>query len=146
VSLSRPVVNSHPRSAAPRRTPSQSYDSSYVNDCKVHIMAVSVCPIATIQAPIERVWFLLSEPTNYDLWWDATTSSINPEGHAHRGQKIYARTRGLSKWWDVNVMVGAVNDDTHELDLTTKLPLGITVHNHLNCAAVNSATTRVSFG
>jgi hypothetical protein len=107
-------------------------------------MAVSVCPIATIQAPGERVWFLLSEPTNYDLWWDATTRSINPEGHAHRGQKIYARTRGLGKWWDVNVMVGAVNDDTHELDLTTKLPLGITVHNHITCAAVNSATTRVS--
>lgn len=40
----------------------------------------------------------------------------------------------------------AVNDDTHELNLTTKLPVGIAVRNHITCTALDSATTRVSFG
>jgi uncharacterized protein YndB with AHSA1/START domain len=51
-------------------------------------MTISVCPIVTIHAPLERVWGFLSEPANYALWWDAQTRSIHPEGHAQAGQKI----------------------------------------------------------
>jgi hypothetical protein len=69
-------------------------------------MTVSLCPIATVGAPIELVWSLLSEPANYDVWWDATTRAISPEGHAQPGQRIYAKTRGLGRWWAVNVTVG----------------------------------------
>jgi hypothetical protein len=109
-------------------------------------MVVNVCPIVTVQAPIERVWFFLSEPANYDLWWDAQTRSIVPEGHAQEGQRISAKTGGLGRWWAVNVIVEAVNDARCELNLTTNLPLGITVHNHITCTALDSANTRVSFG
>lgn len=109
-------------------------------------MTVSTCPIVTVHAPVERVWSLLSEPANYDLWWDAQTRSIVPEGHAQPGQRIHARTRGLGKWWDVHVLIEAVNKDAHELDLTTKLPLGITVRNHMTCTALEGGNTRVSFG
>lgn len=34
-------------------------------------MSMSVCPIAVVAAPIERVWALLANPSSYDLWWDA---------------------------------------------------------------------------
>ncbi len=50
-------------------------------------MTVSTCPIATVNAPIERVWKLLAEPANYDLWWDAKTRSIAPEGTRTGGTK-----------------------------------------------------------
>ena len=39
-------------------------------------MSVSTCPIAVINAPIERVQELLAEPANYNLWWNAHTRSI----------------------------------------------------------------------
>ena len=109
-------------------------------------MTVSVCPIATIHAPLERVWAFLSEPANYALWWDAQTRSITPDDHALAGQRIYAQTKALGKWWDVNIIIEAVNDAKHQLDLTTKLPLGITVHNHITCTALDSANAQVSFG
>jgi Polyketide cyclase / dehydrase and lipid transport len=109
-------------------------------------MTVSTCPIATVNAPIERVWPLLSEPSNFDLWWDAHTLSIVPEGHAQPGQTIHARTRGFGKWWVVSALVEAVDDAAHELDLTTSLPLGITVKNHITCTALEGGNTRVSFG
>jgi hypothetical protein len=58
-------------------------------------MSVSVCPIAIINAPIERVWTFLSEPANYALWRDAQTRSIVPDGRAQSGQKIHAESSGL---------------------------------------------------
>jgi len=109
-------------------------------------MTISVCPIVTIHAPLERVWGFLSDLANYALWWDAQTRSLTPEGHAQAGQKIYARTKALGKWWDVNILVEMVDDTKHQLQLKTMLPLGITVHNHITCAPLDSENSRVTFG
>jgi len=35
-------------------------------------MVVSVCPVANVAAPVEDVWELLAQPSNYDKWWDAS--------------------------------------------------------------------------
>lgn len=107
-------------------------------------MGVSVCPVATVRAPVERVWSFLSEPANYALWWDAR--SIVPEGPAFPGQKIYAQTTALGKNWNVNVMVEELDEAKHQIHLTTVLPWGITVHNHITCIALDYARCRVSFG
>ena len=109
-------------------------------------MAVKICPIATVNAPIEQVWGLLSEPGSYALWWDAQTRAILPPGPAHAGQAIRARSRALGRWWDVAITVNAVDAAKHMLDLTTRLPFGITVYNHLTCLALEGGTTRLSFG
>ena len=45
-------------------------------------MAVNVCPIATVNAPVETVWRLLPNPSAYALWWEAETRSIVPAGPA----------------------------------------------------------------
>ena len=81
-------------------------------------MSFSACPIATVEAPVERVWSLLADPAHYARWWDASGVEtqdetqdfagetqdfasvqhlITPEGPAQPGQKIYARTRGLGR-------------------------------------------------
>jgi hypothetical protein len=109
-------------------------------------MTVNVCPIASINAPVEQVWLFLSEPANYALWWDAKTRSILPVGHAQAGQKIYAQTKALGKRWDVNILVNWVDDSKRQIELTTALPFGITVHNHISCTSVDNANSRVSFG
>lgn len=109
-------------------------------------MSLTTCPIAVIDAPIERVWNMLSQPSMYDQWWDAQTRAIEPEGPAHAGQTIYAQTIELGKTWDVRIVVESVNAPQHTLDLTTRGPLGITVRNHIVCAAVDDSRTRVSFG
>ena len=128
-------------------------------------MSISVCPLATIHAPVERVWSLVSEPTNYALWWDAQahwsffsepakyalwgeaqTQSIVPEGPASRGQKVYAQTTALGKRWTVTVTVEDIDEANHEIHLTTVLPWGITAHNHITCLPLDPAHCRVSFG
>ena len=109
-------------------------------------MSVSVCPFATVHAPVERVWSFLSEPANYALWWEVQTRSIVPEGPASPGQKIYASNSALGKDWKVNVTVEEVDEAKHQIHLTTVLPLGITVHNHITCMPLDDTHCRVSFG
>ena len=109
-------------------------------------MSFSTCPIATVGAPVERVWSLLANPASYARWWDAETRTITPEGPARPRQQITARTRGLGRWWDVRIEVGAVDAAKHQIELTTKLPLGITVRNHINCMPLGGEACRVTFG
>jgi len=109
-------------------------------------MGVSVCPIATVNAPVEQIWALLSEPDNYALWWDAQTRSIEPKGAVQPGQKILAQSRALGKGWNVTITVERVDSSKRQIDLTTSLPLGITVHNHIVCTPLDRATCRVTFG
>ena len=109
-------------------------------------MTISVCPIAVVQAPPERVWSLLSEPASYALWWDAETLSIVPAGPAQPGQTINAQTGALGRKWPVRITVNAVDAARRTIDLTTRLPLGITVANHITVAPLESAASRVTFG
>jgi hypothetical protein len=109
-------------------------------------MRISTCPIATVEAPVKQVWQLLADPCNYGLWWDAETRSIDPAGPATPGQRISARTRALGKDWYVLITVASIDPDKRALDLTTQLPFGITVHNHIVCATLDNNHCRVSFG
>jgi uncharacterized protein YndB with AHSA1/START domain len=109
-------------------------------------MSISTCPIATVEAPVERVWELLANPHNYALWWDAETRWIEPAGPAQSGQRISARTRALGKDWAVRIAVESIDPDKRHLELTTQLPFGITVHNHIGCGSLDNNRCRVSFG
>ena len=109
-------------------------------------MSFTTCPIAEVRAPIERVWAYLEQPTNYALWWDVATIAIIPEGLVRPGQKILGRTRALAREWPVTVLVRQVDEARHALELTTTLPLGITVHNHILCTPAGSTSCRVAFG
>jgi ligand-binding SRPBCC domain-containing protein len=109
-------------------------------------MSMNTCPITTVEAPVEQVWQLLADPNNYGLWWDAKTSSIEPAGPATSGQRISAHTRALGKDWNVRITVASIDPVKRALDLTTHLPFGITVHNHIVCATLDDKHCRVSFG
>jgi hypothetical protein len=109
-------------------------------------MSVSVCPIAAVRAPVEKVWSFLSEPANYALWWNAQTKSITPPGHARPGQRIDARSKSLGTDWPVSVVVEGIEESAHRIHLQTRLPFGITVYNHITCVPVDAFSCQVSFG
>ncbi len=106
-------------------------------------MPANVCPIAVIDAPVERVWDLLYVPAHYDQWWEAETESIEPAGPAQRGQVIHAR---LGAWWHMTAVVEGVEPTRHHLDLTTHLPFGITGYNHITCSPLADGRCQVMFG
>ncbi len=109
-------------------------------------MSTSLCPIATVDASVEHVWSLLSDPSAYALWWDARTREVVPPGPARPGQRVLADSRALGRRWDVTVTVEAVDAQRHQIRLTTRLPLGITVFNTITCTPLDPASCRLSFG
>lgn len=109
-------------------------------------MAFNTCPIAVVHAPAERVWGLLSEPANYARWSDTQVRAITPAGSAQPGQRIEAQTTALGRQWNVNITVEHIDHALHVIDLTTRLPFGITVHNHITCVPLDATTCRVGFG
>src|SRR5690349_1726131 len=99
-------------------------------------MSVSVCPIAIINAPIEKVWPFLSEPANYASWWGVQTCSTAPEGRAQAGQIIQGKTRGMI----INVIVNSIDESKRQIHLTTMIPFGITIRNHISGTPLQDGT------
>jgi hypothetical protein len=109
-------------------------------------MSFNTCPVATVDAPIDQVWSLLANPVQYARWWDAQTRSIVPDGPAQPDQQIFAQTSALGIHLDVHLTVLAVASEKRQLDLLTRLPFGISVHNHITCTRLDAQHTRVTFG
>jgi hypothetical protein len=109
-------------------------------------MSFTTCPVATVNAPADQVWNLLDTPANFARWWDADTCAIIPEGPAQPGQRIIAETSEFGRDWKLSLQVERVDEANRQLDLTTSLPFGITLHNHFTCSPVGEAQCLVSFG
>ena len=109
-------------------------------------MPVNVCPAAVVAAPAEVVWSLLMRTDTYDLWWDAHTTRITPEGPATPGQVITAWAAGLGRRWDVYTEIEEIDTEKRQIAFTTMLPLGIQAHNRLSCAALDERSCRLQFG
>ncbi len=109
-------------------------------------MSLSVCPITVVQAPTEVVWDLLSNPTNFSSWSDAKVDRLLPDGPAQAGQHVEAHAELLGLKRPVHIEVRGIDRSHRTLDLTTSLPLGITVHNHITVTPLESHSCQVSFG
>jgi len=109
-------------------------------------MVVSVCPVANVAAPVEVVWELLAQASNYDRWWDAHLVRSVPEGPATPGQINYATTKELGKQWDVTFVVKSIQPARHMIQLDVTLPFGIIDHATFTCIPVDVVSCRVQFG
>ena len=109
-------------------------------------MTISVCPIATVEAPLGVAWRVLTDSESYGDWWNARLERVEPSGAAREGQIVHASTRAIGRAWPVTVRVLGVDHDRHVLDLQTALPLGITVRNHIVVAALGPSRCRLTFG
>lgn len=113
---------------------------------KSDAMSFSICPTATVAAPVNSVWELLSDPTLYDIWWDARTERIEPEGKATPGQILYANTSAFGRTWALTLTVQAVNPDKHRVQIDAALPLGTINHATITATAIDATTSFVQFG
>jgi Polyketide cyclase / dehydrase and lipid transport len=101
--------------------------------------------MATVDAPIDKVWRLVSEPSAYDSWVDAALISTDPPGPMHADQIVLMRTRGAGRWWPVRFDVLEVEATEHRVALDVHLPLGIVNHEVITCRAVSETQTLVGF-
>ena len=106
---------------------------------------LSTCPAATVAAPIEIVWSLLTTPTGYGSWVDARVERVAPAGPACPGQEVVLRGRKPGRRWTMRMTIERVDAATGIFGFRAELPLGIRVQERISCATV-SGGTRVQFG
>ena len=109
-------------------------------------MGISVCPIAVIAAPVERVWSLVVDPAQWAYWADASLEHVDPPGPTRPGQRFVVSSVGFGRRWRCHFAVEDVDEDNHRLRVTARFPFGIVERTDLRCAALDAGTCRVSFG
>jgi hypothetical protein len=103
------------------------------------------CPVTTVRAPLSTVWRLLSEPSEYERWVDATLVSVEPPGALQAGQVVRLRTRAAGRWWPVRWDVLDVDPRQSRIGLDVHLPLGIVNHEVIVVRPVSEDQTFVAF-
>ena len=104
-------------------------------------MSLSICPAAVVQAPVELVWELLTEPARRDEWWGVRTERTVPEGDATPGQVIYLRPMLLK----VTLRVERVDPEKHQIHWILTSP-GTINNQTTTCTAIDSGSCRVQYG
>lgn len=108
-------------------------------------MGLTLCPVAVIDAPVENVWELLTEPTLRDEWWDARTARVAPQGTATPGQVIYLKTLPWGRRWEATLRIERLDPDKHQIQWTLH-GFGVTNQQTTTCTAIDDSSCRVQYG
>ena len=107
---------------------------------------LSVCPSAIVDAPVGRVWDLVTSPEGFDLWTDATLVSAEPGGSAFAGQELHLVTRALGRSFAVRISVREVDAERHRVGFLVALPFGVVNDQVMTLTAAGEGQTLVRFG
>jgi hypothetical protein len=105
----------------------------------------AVCPTALVNAPIDIIWTLLTEPAGWAGFFDIRISHIVPSGAAGVGQKIYAESGPQFLHLRVTLEFTEVDVARRVIGLSVQLPLRISVLENLSCSVVNDTQCRVNY-
>jgi uncharacterized protein YndB with AHSA1/START domain len=108
--------------------------------------AVSVCPAAVVQAPLDRVWAVLMDSEHYGRWVDARFSRFDPTGPAVPGQVLEADARELGLSFRIRLRIESIDHAKHQLVFDVELPFGLRERTTITSTAFDEGTTRVQFG
>jgi hypothetical protein len=109
-------------------------------------MSMSVCPVARIAAPIERVWAILVEPAGYSQWTDGTVEMVEPPGPAQPGQMFTVSAPALGRRWWVRFAIDRVDVARHQIAFRVTLPFGVVEHSTVTCTPLDERSCWVSYG
>jgi hypothetical protein len=106
-------------------------------------MTYKSCPTAIVNAPIEVVWEILTEPAAWGAFFDVRIIDVQPKGSALVGQRIYAESGPRFLRLRLKFQFTEVNTVEHKLRLNIELPFSISVREDLNCIPLSCTQCRV---
>jgi hypothetical protein len=106
---------------------------------------VSSCPTAVVDAPVETVWGLLTDPAGWSSVYDLRVIRVEPPGPARAGQRVFGESG--PRWLHLPVTLTFTDIDVAErrLALDVQMPLRLAVREELSCAPLNERQCRVNF-
>jgi hypothetical protein len=103
------------------------------------------CPTALVNAPIDVVWNLLTDPAGWTAFFDIRVTRIVPPGRAVVGQRICGESGPRILHLAVTLEYTEIDAARRTIGLTVQLPLGLTVRENLSCSAVGDTQCRVNY-
>ncbi len=107
-------------------------------------MGLTVCPAAVVNAPVETVWELLTDPALRDTWWDTRTDHVEPPGKAQAGQVICLKNSKLGREMRATLTVERVDAAKHQIEWV--LHSALTNHQVTTVAVLDAHSCRVQYG
>lgn len=108
-------------------------------------MSLSSCPTDQVDAPLETVWGLLTDPSQWPSFYDLRVARIEPPGPARPGQRVVGESGPRWLHLGVTVTYRAIDVSRHRVELEVRMPLGITVKEELDCLPVSERQCRVNY-
>jgi hypothetical protein len=103
------------------------------------------CPSEIVDAPVDVVWGLLTEPSRWGEFFDVRIVSVEPQGAAAVGQIVQAESGPRFLHLKVSFTFRRIDVDRHELEIDVRLPLGVKVHEELDCRPIDGNRCRVNY-
>jgi hypothetical protein len=103
------------------------------------------CPTDIVDAPIDVVWGLLTDPAGWGDFFDVRLRGIEPPGTATAGQKFWGESGPAFLHLEIRFEYTLVDEAQHKLGLDVKLPLGMTVREELDCVPLADGRCRVNY-
>ena len=108
-------------------------------------MTLVSCPTDTVEAPVEIVWELLTDPAKWPSFYDMRLTRIDPPGPASPGQRIFGESGPRWLHLRVTITCRAIDAARLKMELEVQLPLGIAVKEELDCLRINDRQCRVDY-
>ena len=103
------------------------------------------CPTEIVEAPVSVVWKLLTNISGWGSFFDVRVTGVEPPGPAIKGQRMIGESGPRWLHLGVSFEYTLIDEPHHKLEMDATLPLGMTVHEALDCVPLESAQCRVNY-
>jgi Polyketide cyclase / dehydrase and lipid transport len=103
------------------------------------------CPTALVNASVDIVWMLLTEPAEWGEFFAIRITHVEPPGSAVVGQKIYGKSGPRFLSFLVTLQYTAIDAVQRSVGMNVQLPFGISVREDLSCIAISDTQCRVNY-
>ena len=108
-------------------------------------MRYASCPTAIIEAPVDRVWTLLTAPAGWGDVFDMRLLGVDPPGPAAVGQVICGETGLEILHLKLAFRMLEIDPERHRLRMSVDLPFGLVVDEEIGCTPLDHRRCRVAY-
>jgi uncharacterized protein YndB with AHSA1/START domain len=108
-------------------------------------MEYSSCPTALVNAPVQLVWQLLTDPAEWGRFYDLRVTKVEPPGLAAEGQKFHGESGPRFLHLRLTFEYVKIDPVRYLLNFNVKMPFGLFVREEMDCVPLNNGQCRVNY-